>query len=64
MFNKIYNSIIKTIAVIEYKTDLFGFYLLYSFTIVIQFSINLSFWLFMKKVAIAATCTDSYHWFA
>ena len=54
---------IKTIAVIEYKTDLFGFYLLYSFTSVIQFLINLSFWLFMKKVAIAGTCTDSYHWF-
>ena len=50
---------IKTIAVIEYKTDLFGFYLLYSFTSVIQFLIN-----FMKKVAIAGTCTDSYHWFA
>ena len=55
---------IKTIAVIEYKTDLFGFYLLYSFTSVIQFLINLSFWLFLKKVAIVGTCTDSYHWFA
>ena len=55
---------IKTIAVIEYKTDLFGFYLLYSFTSVIQFLINLSFGLFMKKVAIAATCTDSYQWSA
>ena len=55
---------IKTTAVIEYKTDLFDFYLLYNFTSVIQFLINLSFWLFMKKVAIVATCTDSYHWFA
>ena len=56
--------VFKTIAVIEYKTDLFDFYLLYSFTNVIQFFLNLSFWLFMKKVAIVATCTDSYHWFA
>ena len=56
--------VFKTIAVLEYKTDLFDFYLLYSFTSVIQFLINLSFWLFMKKVAIVANCTDSYHWFA
>ena len=55
---------IKTKAVIEYKTAIFDFYLLYSFSSVIQFLINLSFWLFMKKVAIVATCTDSYHWFA
>ena len=56
--------VFKTIAVIEYKTDLFDFYLLYSFTSVIQFLINLSFCLFMKKVALVANCTDSYHWFA
>ena len=55
---------IKTIAVIEYKTDLFDFHLLDSFTTVIQFLINLSFWLYMKKVVKVATCTDSYHWFA
>ena len=42
---------VKTIAVIKYKTALFDFYLFYSFTCVIQFLINLSFWLLTKKVA-------------
>ena len=48
MFNKISNSINKTIAVIKCKTALFDFYLLYSFTSVRQFLINLRYWLFMK----------------
>ena len=61
MFNKILNSIIKTIAVIKYKTALFDFYLLYSFTSVSQFLINLSFWLFRRQVAIVVAFTDSYH---
>ena len=37
MFNKIQKSLIKTIAVIRYKTALYDFYILYSFTSVRKF---------------------------
>ena len=50
----------KTIAVIRYKTALYDFYILYSFTSLRQFLINLSFWLFMKTDCYSCGIKDSF----